>query len=160
MMDQVLPVRRLSNMKKGFTLIELLIVIGIIGILAAIAMFGIANVFPRTRDTERKSDIKQIQALVERYANQNNNLYPPNYGAVCTAAASCPTDPIDTGVPVPYDYYVNATGTEYALAAEVEISTSPCDGGGMSCFWMICSDGKAGYTSLVPTMPYSGCPLP
>ena len=160
MMDQTLFAQHQFDMEKGFTLIELLIVIGIIGILAAMAMFGIANAFPRARDTKRKSDLKQIQILVEREANQNNDLYPAVYGDVCTAT-NCPTDPIDdpaTGA-VPYDYLVNATQTEYALMAQMEIETPPC-GVGMNCFWMICSNGKADYTSLFPALPYSGCPLP
>lgn len=60
---------------KAFTLVELLVVISILGVLATIGLvvFGSAQI--RGRDTERKSDLKQIASALEIYYNDYES-YP------------------------------------------------------------------------------------
>lgn len=62
---------------KGFTLIELIVVIAIVGVLAAglIALINPITQLQKSRDAQRKSDIKQIQAALEFYRAQNG-YYP------------------------------------------------------------------------------------
>lgn len=62
--------------KSGMTLVEILIVVGIIAILATIALVFMGNtqVF-KGRDARRKGDIKKIQVALEEYSN-DNNCYP------------------------------------------------------------------------------------
>lgn len=63
--------------EKGFTLIELLIVISIIGVLAGLASFNFQQARERSRDVQRKSDLKQIQNALEIYKNdQRIQVYP------------------------------------------------------------------------------------
>lgn len=64
-------------MKKqnGFTLVELLIVIVIIGILASLIFANFAGVRQRARDSQRKSDLKQIQTALELY-RADSRTYP------------------------------------------------------------------------------------
>ena len=52
----------IKNKKSGFTLLEILLVVGIIAILAGIVIVAInpAKQLATVRNTERKSDIKQI----------------------------------------------------------------------------------------------------
>jgi len=53
-------------MKKGFTLIELLVVISIIGILISLGAVSFTTAQKKSRDTRRKSDMKQIQTALEQ----------------------------------------------------------------------------------------------
>ena len=137
----------------GFTLIELLVVIAVIGILAAVAVFSMQNSFQTARDTQRKSDLKQYQAALEVYANNNDGLYVRRTSGTTRAdttlcndlgMSSCPSDPINSS---PYFYYYTSdsatcsTGgspcaTEYILKVRLE-SKSSTD-------WMYCSNGKSG----------------
>jgi prepilin-type N-terminal cleavage/methylation domain-containing protein len=59
----------------GFTLIELLIVISIIGMISALLMVNVIGAQQRSRDAQRKSGLKQIQAALEQYKNDNGH-YP------------------------------------------------------------------------------------
>lgn len=63
--------------EKGFTLIELLVVISIIGVLAGLASFNFQQARERSRDVQRRSDLKQIQNALEVYKNdQRVQAYP------------------------------------------------------------------------------------
>ncbi len=68
----------LKNQQKtrGFTLIELLVVISIIGLFSALVVPNFMGVRQRARDTQRKSDLKQIQKALEMY---KDNHSPPSY---------------------------------------------------------------------------------
>lgn len=63
--------------KKGFTLIELLIVIAIIGVLSSLLMANFIGIRERARDTQRKSDLRQLQSALEMYRSDSvDGLYP------------------------------------------------------------------------------------
>lgn len=68
---------QLKNNKhsKGFTLIELLVVIAIIGVLMAFLTVTYSSVRQRSRDAQRKSDLRQIQSALELY-RADNDSYP------------------------------------------------------------------------------------
>ena len=61
----------------GFTLLELLVVIGIISILASIAIMQYQSYTIRAFDTAAKSDLKNAMAAIENYLVANNS-YPAN----------------------------------------------------------------------------------
>ncbi|HYE79051.1 MAG TPA: type II secretion system protein [bacterium] len=61
---------------KGFTLIELLVVITIIGILAGIALPNFMKAKNKAKEAEVRAAIHVIQTAIERYAVDNNDLYP------------------------------------------------------------------------------------
>lgn len=66
-----------SKKSQGFTLIELLTVISIIGVITALFTVSYVNVSQRSRDSQRKSNIKQIQAALELY-RADTDTYPTN----------------------------------------------------------------------------------
>jgi type IV pilus assembly protein PilA len=65
------------NHKRGFTLLEILLVVGIIAILAGIVIVAInpSKQLATVRNTERKSDIKQVESAITQYYI-DNSLYP------------------------------------------------------------------------------------
>lgn len=63
---------------KGFTLIELLVVIGIIAILALVAVPNFLEAQTRSKVSRAKADIRTLATGMEAYAVDQNG-YPPNY---------------------------------------------------------------------------------
>ena len=125
---------------KGFTLVELLIVISIIGVLSALLMANFIGVRQRARDSQRKSDLRQIQSALELYkSDSSSSTYPsavPN--ATCSNSrvliadtSNCnstvymkrvPLDPMGTS----YYYSYSASTDTYILASCLE---NPSDRG-------------------------------
>lgn len=64
-------------MKKAFTLIELLVVIAIIGSLSALFLPNFMAARERARDSQRKSDLKQIQKAFELYKQDQTDSSVP-----------------------------------------------------------------------------------
>lgn len=80
----------MNKNKKGFTLIELLIAITIIGILSSFLLSNFVSARQRARDTQRKSDIHQIQSALELYRS-DQGTYPPTLssnGTVCGSGST------------------------------------------------------------------------
>ncbi len=65
----------------AFTLIELLTVIAIIGILASILIPVVAKVRDSARDSVCKSNLRQLHAATLLFANDNNDMFPPDYSS-------------------------------------------------------------------------------
>lgn len=59
---------------RGFTLIELMIVVGIIGILAAIAIPNFIKFQAKSKQTEAKSNLKAIFIAKKSYGAENNTF--------------------------------------------------------------------------------------
>lgn len=149
-----------SIQHSAFTLIELLVVISIIGILAGVALVSFTGAQRQARDSQRKSDIKQYQTLLETYAGSNNNLYPSwtvdtRPDTLCPAPlgpTSCPRDPSSTT----YEYYYRSDGlgspannaTQYVLWAYQENSTN---------YFIVCSNGRTGSAAAAPAS--ANCPI-
>lgn len=118
---------KFSILKKdsGFTLVELLVVIAIIGILSTLLTANFIGVRQRSRDGQRKSNLRQIQSALELYRS-DNATYPldtSNPFSTCNAQFSqgsaiymqkVPCDPSGTA----YTYVSN--GTTYTLIACLE----------------------------------------
>jgi len=157
------------NTKKhsGFTLIELLVVISVIGVLASIVLVSFGGTQKRARDTQRMSDLKQYQTLVENFANQNNGLFPSRATAPAASITlcadlgltGCTEDPrYDDDASYIYRYHSDGPGggiavaTTYVLWGKLEnVSTTT--------YWVLCSNGKVGEAES--GLPPSGgaCPI-
>ncbi|MCR4276739.1 MAG: prepilin-type N-terminal cleavage/methylation domain-containing protein [Candidatus Roizmanbacteria bacterium] len=133
-------------MKKSFTLIELLVVIAIIGSLSALFLPNFMAARERARDSQRKSDLRQIQKAFELYKqDQTPTAIPlalPTINVCWSSGANCsgniymnnfPADPLGTA----YAYVYTDTLT-YSVVACLENIADP-DGatcpviGGFTC---------------------------
>lgn len=164
--------KRLLKPSLGFTLVELLVVIAIIGVLSGIALVSFGGAQKQARDSQRKSDLKEVATLLENYANARGERYPNTSGAIvrlsticatiagAVSGATCPEDP--KNVSNAAYYYEVSTGdgrgiwaisgtpeVSFVLYAKLENSTTP---------WVVCSNGKSGQTSSRQT--FGICPLP
>lgn len=74
------------NIAKGFTLIELLVVVGIIAILAAIALPNFMEAQTRARVTRAKADLKSAVTCLELY-HVDHNAYPEPLWRLSTPVA-------------------------------------------------------------------------
>lgn len=64
--------------QRGFTLIELLVVISIIAVLSTVGYINYQQTIKKSRDTQRQTNLKIIQAAVEQY-HADNFFYPPPF---------------------------------------------------------------------------------
>ncbi len=126
-----------ESSSEGFTLIELLIVIVIIGVLATILLANFIDVRQRSRDAQRKADLRQLQSAVELYkADQGTYPSSPLYSTNCpspppltytqagnpivTYMGKIPCDPSGTSYWNIGNYYYSLNGTTYTLGACIE----------------------------------------
>lgn len=140
--------------KKGFTLVELLIVIAIVGLISAAAMYALNNSRLKSRDAKRKGDISALDKAISMYINENgsapaNTAPDPNKGeclsntagpgmALKTFMTTIPVDPrypitpptaYTAGTPTAAPdgmcyYYWKGTGTSYKLSYIIEGNSS------------------------------------
>lgn len=75
--------------QKGFTLIELLVVIGIIGLLATLAVVAFGNAQKKARDSKRISDIRSVVTSFAQAAQAGAFLCngPAGGAGACAAGA-------------------------------------------------------------------------
>lgn len=150
---------------RAFTLIELLISIAIISLLIIAVLPNFVGFRQRARDSRRKSDLVQIQQVLEIYKMDQNPIAYPTLGAFpATICNSCwsqsgactgnvylrkfPCDPASIG-PNPYIYAPDATDSlKYTLIACLEnvadssrdeVTAAPCQ-----------SQGQVSYTIHEP----------
>lgn len=125
----------------AFTLVELLVVIGIITLVMVAVFPNFTGARQRARDSQRKTDLKNIQTALDLYKlDQNPQIYPTTGalgGSICkscwSADGDCgvsggniyirnlPCDPAGGTTPTPYIYTRNASDSlQYTLSACLE----------------------------------------
>ena len=145
----------MKQFKFGFTLIELLVVIAIIGSLSALFLPNFMAARERARDTQRKSDLRQIQKAFELYRqDQTDSSFPaslPTINQCWSSLANCtgnvymnkfPADPNRTDNGGSY-FYSRTSSTTYTLCGCLENKADP-DGTSANCdATYTCSSGKS-----------------
>lgn len=74
---------------KAFTLIELLVVVSLIGVLATLVLANLNSARERARDTQRKSDLRNIQTALRLYYNDNAGYPQSSSGNIVGCSGSC-----------------------------------------------------------------------
>ncbi len=127
--------KNLRKQKRGFTLLEILLVVGIISLLAGIVIIAInpGKQLAQVRNTERRSDIKQIKSAVEQYYISVGR-YPISLTGISSLTEVCDTGSLSTTT----DSEIDCTGLvdltalvpTYITAIPVDPQASTTDGAG------------------------------
>jgi len=88
-MEKVIGVRPLL---KGFTLVELIVVVALVSMIASLSLVALnpADIFARSRDSKRLSDLAFLTNAFERY-NIDNGVYPDS-AAIMRVSSFLPQD--------------------------------------------------------------------
>ncbi len=108
-----------NDKRRAFTLLELLVVIGIIGIIMALATVAYSTTQKSGRNARRKQDLIAIQNSLEQYYAANTFVYPTTScsDASTYLKSSWPIDPGDSSAYLG----VNAcTPAEYCICGVME----------------------------------------
>lgn len=86
----------------GFSLLELLVVLSIMAILITLSISSFTTAQRKSRDSKRKSDIRQIQGSLEQYYSVCGYNYPTPASSFFSSI-NCPTPPLSIMPTVPLD---------------------------------------------------------
>ncbi len=136
----------INNTQSAFTLVELLVVIGIISLIMVAVFPNFTGARQRARDSQRKTDLKNLQTALDLYKlDQKPQVYPTTGALGATLCAKCwssdadcgssggnvyikklPCDPAAVTTPTPYVYTLNASDNlRYLLSACLENPVDP-----------------------------------
>jgi len=79
---------KLSTKQKGFTIVEVLIVLAIAGVIMLVVFLAVPALQRSSRNTQRKSDVNHLMALINEYKANNNNAVPT---AIATSGSGTST---------------------------------------------------------------------
>ena len=110
------------NGSKGFSLVELMIVVGIIGILASLALPRLQVFMAKARESEARTSLSAVKTLIETY-HVDNNTYVGATLDVAVGVAAVPGTNNAIGLRAPALRFhtlsmpVAGTATEYTARA-------------------------------------------
>ena len=150
----------LKLLKNGFTLLELLIVVAVIGVLAGFILVSYPGAQKQARDSQRRSDIKQYQTLLESYSAINSDLYPSRTSntrpdTLCPNPIGPTTCPRDPSTPT-YEYYYRSNGSGGA-ANDATIYVIWSYQQKTSDYFIVCNSGRVGTSASAPAS--ANCPI-
>jgi type IV pilus assembly protein PilA len=114
----------------GFSLVELMIVVGIIGILASLAMPKMQVFMAKARQTEGKGIITNIYALQQSYFTENNtfNATPATIGYVHNTGSKWNAPTIAAGAAGIATSFTSSTTNAVALCTGVAVGANTISG--------------------------------
>ena len=127
----------MKRLRKGFTLIELLVVIAIIAILAALLLPALSQAVESSRRVNCMSNLRQIGAATQIYANDNHEYLPTGYwtdpwpgeNTLTSANIMAYGHPVDIGVLMIQNLLPVAPGVPYCPSRHGRFSPEGLAGG-------------------------------
>jgi prepilin-type N-terminal cleavage/methylation domain-containing protein/prepilin-type processing-associated H-X9-DG protein len=116
----------MTDFTNGFTLVELLVVIGIIAVLISLLLPTLNNAREQARSTQCLSNLKQIGAALQMYAQQNKHNVVPLYYPYATAKKTGIDATSSFG---PVAGFVPPAGTGTANGAALLVENGPMGNG-------------------------------
>ena len=108
---------RIRNSHRGFTIVEILIVIAVIGVLAAITIYGFGAAANNAHDSSVKSDLQKIDDAFKQYALDNEGVFPNTYLQFGTLGVKLSINSYYTGNRSNIYLCYNPTYTEFAVVS-------------------------------------------
>ena len=112
----------MSKKQQGFTLIELMIALGVLAVLAAIAIPAYRGYIAESRKVEGRNNLAAIKLAQEEYFLENNRYFPDTDGTTVSTTAGTlsaywsPNETLDADRN--FDYAVGTSaGTDYTATA-------------------------------------------
>lgn len=108
--------------QRGFTLVELMIAMGVLAVVAAIAIPAYNGYIAESRKTEGWNNLAAIKLAQEEYFLENNRYFPDTDGATVSTTANTlsaywqPNETIDNDRNFNYSVYTSS-GNDYTATA-------------------------------------------
>lgn len=139
-------IKTLLNRRKGFTLVELLVVIAIIGLLATLATVSLNSARQRARDSNRLSDVRNLQSAMELYY-ADNGRYPNLFEGILQTNG-------DTWLVLGEDGLASGNTSIFCNRDTVDASGSSTNNNGYDMFdASVCGTGDVEYVPTVSRDP-------
>ena len=155
-LSATLLLRRLASSRGGFTLVELLVVIGIIAILAGVALGPITNGIKKAKQSSAVQEAHAIGLAMYSFANDNQQLYPDtsNPAGNSGTAAAAATGPLLSGgyVTDPSIFYISSDSATVKYTGTIATAAANLKAANIS--WDFISGGGGGLSSVsYPAVP-------
>jgi len=113
-------IQRQFKSKKGFTLVELMVVVGIIGILVAIAVPVYNNATKNAADVANEANIRTIKSAISMYLASEGDLDVSEageyfYGLVPNYLMEEPKNPYQSGNDAGKSYVISIKDDQYEV---------------------------------------------
>ena len=142
---------RATSLQSGFTLVELLVVIGIIAILAGVALGPITQGIQKAKQSSATQQAHALGLAMYSAANDNNQLFPDTTGASSDKIAAI----LLAGgyVTDPTIFYLSGDTAASKLTSSNNTAANFNSGNGVTCWDFLGNGGNGVSSTAYPFLP-------